>query len=367
MNVTRAAARPPAPDREAGDRGGRPAVRALGPTEASAWDAFVAARADATFFHHRAWARAVAEGVGHETHALAAWREGRITGLLPLTHVRSRLFGSALISPGFGAYCGILSEDPTTTQTLAEAAADLGAVLRAERIELRHERAAALGPDWVMKTGLYATFKREISPSEDANLKAIPRKKRADLRKAIADKRLKVEVDVDIGVFHGIYARSVRDLGTPVFPRRLFAAIKWAFGNAVEISAVKGPEGPVAAVMTFWHKDQAMPYFGGALPSARALHAYDLLYWEVMRRAAARGCRIYDFGRSKKGTGSYDYKTYWGFTPSPLAYQHLPLRGVDIPDINPLNPKYRLMIAAWKRLPLPVANALGPIVARQIG
>lgn len=167
-------------------------------------------------------------------------------------------------------------------------------------------------------------------------------------------------------MFYRIYAESLRNLGTPVLPRRFYTAIADEFGDAVELSTISGPEGPVAALMTYFFKDVAMPYYGGATPAARPLHAYDLQYWRLMGRALERGCSIFDFGRSKRGTGAFDYKTYWGFEPTPLAYQFHLVRRRELPEINPLNPKYRLMVDTWKKLPLPVANTLGPFVARQI-
>lgn len=341
-------------------------VRALRHSEQPLWESFVARSAAATFFHKCGWGRAIAEGCGHDGYNLAAWRGGRLVGILPLTHVRSRLFGNALVSVGFGVYGGIVAEDQEAGRALGTAAAKLGQQLEVGHVELRHERAPS-ALSWTVKAGLYATFKRAISASHDENLKAIPRKKRADLRKAIGNSQLHVDATSDVRTFFRVYAESVRNLGTPVFPLSLFEAIKREFNDAVEISAVHGPKGAVAAVMSFYFKDQVLPYFGGATPLARPLHAYDRLYWEVMRRAAERGCRVFDFGRSKRGTGSYDYKTYWGFEPTPLEYQYFPVGVAGIPDVNPLNPKYRLMIAGWKRLPLALANAIGPHIARQLG
>jgi FemAB-related protein (PEP-CTERM system-associated) len=340
-------------------------VRPLLHFEEPLWEEFVARSAEATFFHKVGWRRAVAEGCGHEGYNLAAWRGARLVGILPLTHVRSRLFGDALVSVAFGVYGGILAEDKEVVCALGAAAVELGQRLDVGHVELRHERPLALG--WTAKAGLYATFKRAISASHDENLKAIPRKKRADLRKAIGNPKLRVDAAADVRTFFRVYAESVRNLGTPVFPLSLFEAIQREFDDAVEISAVHGPEGAVAAVMSFYFKDQVLPYFGGATPFARPLHAYDRLYWELMRRAADRRCQIYDFGRSKRGTGAFDYKTYWGFEPTPLHYQYFPVRAAVIPDVNPLNPKYRLMAAAWKRLPLSVANVMGPHIARQLG
>jgi FemAB-related protein (PEP-CTERM system-associated) len=340
-------------------------IRDLAPDEAGSWDDFVRAAADGTFFHLCAWRRVVEKSLGHRCHYRVAWRAGRIAGILPLVHVRSVLFGTALVSVGFGVYGGILAADEDAARALADDAGRLGERLGVDYIELRHVAQRNLG--WLAKSDLYVTFERRLAPSRDANLKAIPRKKRADLRKAIDNPKLSVEVGTTFDTFYRIYAESLRNLGTPVLPRRFYAAIAEEFGPAVELSAVHGPEGPVAALMTFYFKDRTMPYYGGATPAARPLHAYDLLYWSLMERAVERGTLVYDFGRSKRGTGSFDYKTYWGFAPEPLNYDFRLVRKTSLPDVNPLNPKYRLMIETWRRLPLAVANALGPFVARQIG
>jgi len=353
------------PHLERASQSGTVAVRPLAPSEEGAWEAFVDSARDATFFHRLAWRRAVERGLGHPCPYLAAWRGPRLVGVLPLCHVKSKLFGNALLSAGFAVYGGIVAEDQAVARALADEAARMGRALGVDYIELRQMTRGAAG--WQPKPDLYVTFSRALSPSADANLKAIPRKKRADLRKALDDKRLRVEVNGAFEVFYRIYSESLRNLGTPVLPKSFYRAILAECGQAAELSCVHGPDGPVAALMTFYFKDRTMPYYGGATPAARPLHAYDLLYWRAMERAVAKNAPIFDFGRSKRGTGSYDYKTYWGFEPEPLHYECQLVAQQEMPEINPLNPKYRLMIATWQRLPLAVANAIGPWVARQLG
>jgi FemAB-related protein (PEP-CTERM system-associated) len=341
------------------------AIRPLADSDAPAWEAFVAAAPDATLFHGLAWRRVVAKSLGHDTYYRCAWRGERLAGVLPLVHVRSPIFGKSLVSVGFGVYGGIVAEDDAAAQALADDAARLGESLGVDHVELRQIGERDLG--WTQKSDLYVTFCRALAPSSDANLKAIPRKKRADLRKAIDNRQLSVKVGADLDTFYRIYSESLRNLGTPVMPRRFYKAILEELGPAAELSAVYGPDGPLAALMTFYFRDRTMPYYGGATPAARPLHAYDLLYWSLMERAVQRSAPLYDFGRSKRGTGSFDYKTYWGFTPEPLHYAFHLVGKAELPDVNPLNPKYRLMIETWRRLPLAVANAIGPWVARQIG
>jgi FemAB-related protein (PEP-CTERM system-associated) len=124
---------------------------------------------------------------------------------------------------------------------------------------------------------------------------------------------------------------------------------------------------PVCSVMSFYFRDEVLPYYAGATPAVRALGGYDFMYWHLLQDAAQRGLRTFDFGRSKHGTGAFSFKKNWGFTPQPIFHEYQLKSGQTIPDINPLNPKYRLFIAGWKRLPLPIANTLGPLIARDLG
>jgi FemAB-related protein (PEP-CTERM system-associated) len=330
----------------------------------AAWEAFVQSAPEATFFHRAGWRRVIRNAYRYDCHHCLVRQDGRVTGVLPLVHVKSRLFGNALISMAFCVYGGIVAETPEAAAALGAEAAALGEKLRVDYVELRG--IAPQLPAWKSKADLYATFHRTLADDDDANLKAIPRKKRADVRKSLKN-NLVLETDVAVDAFYRIYAESVRDLGTPVFARRYVTALVDEFGGDVDMCVVRGPEGPVASLLSFFFRDQVLPYYGGALPAARALHAYDFLYWMMMCRAVQRGVRTFDFGRSKVGTGPYSYKTFWGFEPTPLHYQYHLVRAEAVPDINPLNPKYSLMVRTWQRLPLAVANRVGPWVARQLG
>lgn len=339
-------------------------VSDLGGDQEASWDGFVADHPDATLFHLAGWRRVVARAYGHRTHYLAARRGPSLCGVLPLVEIRSRLFGHSLISVGFFVYGGIVADDEETRAALAAAAAERGQRLGVGHVELRSER-PDLG-EWITKGDLYATFRRTIEVDEGRAMAAVPRKKRADLRKSL-NAGLTVEAGIAPADFYAVYAQSLRDLGTPVFPRRLVDAMLHEFGPICELSAVRRGDEPLAALLSFYFRDQVLPYYGGALPAARSLHAYDLLYWSVMRRAVTRGARVMDFGRSKRGTGAFAYKTYWGFEPTPLAYQVKLVGATKPPEVNPLNPRYRRMVSMWQRLPLAVANRLGPMLARQIG
>jgi FemAB-related protein (PEP-CTERM system-associated) len=343
-------------------------------SNAAAWDRFVAAMPGGTFFHRAGWAQVVETAFGHATHYSFTERDGAITGVLPLARVKTRLFGDTLISVPFCVYGGPLAADAESAATLVAHAATLGARTGVSAIEFRHREAAgsdpatrdALGSGWVERPELYVTFRKPIVADHERNMKAIPRKQRAMVRKGIKN-GLRSVAGRDVKGLHKVYAESVRNLGTPVFSQRYFRVLMDVFGTAADVVSVLREEQPVAAVMNFYFRDEVLPYYGGGTAAARVCAGNDFMYWEVMRRAADRGCTLFDFGRSKIGTGAYAFKHNWGFAAEALHYRYWLAPGAAIPDFNPMNPKYQLFIAAWKRLPLPVANALGPFIVRGLG
>ncbi|HNM56572.1 MAG TPA: FemAB family PEP-CTERM system-associated protein, partial [Thauera aminoaromatica] len=214
---------------------------------------------------------------------------------------------------------------------------------------------------------LYVTFRKEILPEVEANLLAIPRKQRAMVRKGIKN-GLVSEVDDHVDRFFALYADNVLRHGTPALPRKFFEQLKERFGEACEVLTVTSPEGkPLSSVLSFYFRDEVLPYYAGDDLAARELAANDFKYWELMRRACERGCTVFDYGRSKVGTGPYAFKKNWGFEPQPLSYEFCLYKRDSIPQNNPMNPKYRAFIALWKRLPIGVANRLGPHIVRNLG
>jgi FemAB-related protein (PEP-CTERM system-associated) len=339
-------------------------VRELTPADSVRWDEYVGAHSEATFFHRAGWASVIEQAFGHRPHFLLAETGGRVVGVLPLAHQRSLLFGNALISTPFCVYGGVIANDPQAAEALLCAAVQLARELGVEYLELRNLRP---GPARFATKTLYVTFRKEILSTDEANLAAIPRKQRAMVRKGI-DAGLAASVDEKTGRFYAAYSESVRNLGTPVFARSYFDILKQTFAQDCEILTITGAGGAVvASVMSFYFRDEVLPYYGGGTTLARAVKGNDFMYWELMCRARARGVRIFDYGRSKHDSGSYDFKVHWGFKPEPLHYQYDLIRARQLPDLSPNNRRYRFFIEAWRRLPLGLTRVVGPLLARGLG
>jgi len=285
-----------------------------------------------------------------------------ITGVLPLTELHSPLFGRAMVSSGFGVGGGILADDQPTAEALAAAAWTLAQRHSCPTLELR---GGMLPAGWEQDSTTYLNFARPLAADDDTELLAIPRKQRAEVRRALGN-----DLTVDIGdrdAHYRIYATSVRNLGTPVFPRALFEAVLDAFGDDADVLTVRRAGEPLASVLSLYHRGTVMPYWGGGTADARTWRANDLMYFALMRHARARGCTRFDFGRSKAGTGAAAFKRNWGFEGVPLTYASRTAQGHAKRSVNPLDPRYSLQVKLWQRLPLAIANRIGPLIARGLG
>ncbi len=334
------------------------------PGSAKRWNAFVFGCPEATFFHRAEWQEIIGTVFRHPCHFLYAEKAGEIVGVLPLAHVNSRLFGNALVSLPFAVYAGVAASDPEASTALEQEAQQLAGKLGVDHLEFRN--VVARHDDWPTQD-LYVTFRKEILPDVEANMLAIPRKQRAMVRKGIKNS-LKSAVDRSSDRFFRLFADNVHRHGTPALPKRYFDTLLQVFGDDCEILTVTSSDGkPLSSVLSFYFRDEILPYYAGDDEAARDLAANDFKYWELMRRSCERGLRVFDYGRSKVGTGPYAFKKNWGFEPQPLRYEYCLYKRDSIPQNNPNNAKYKLFIEAWRRMPIGLANWLGPHIVRNLG
>ncbi len=353
-------------------------------SDRAAWDKFVLDHKDSSFFHLSGYKDVIEQSFGHRPHYMMAVCEDRFRGILPLFEIKSRLFGHALVSIPFASYGGVCATDTYIENMLLKSAVTLGKLMSIDHVEMRNENSigvlhggrpeesesqnefnASKAQDWLIKD-LYVTFQKEISSDGESNFNAIPRKQRRMIRQGInAGLISKIAGKEVLRDFYRLYSINKKNLGTPVFPIEYFENIMRMFPQTFILTVWKDKK-MVAGVMTFIFRDRLMPYFSGALREFFRYAVNDFMYWELMRYGCEKGYKIFDFGRSKKGTGSYDFKRHWGFIPKDMPYAYYLVTARDMPNVSPVNPKYDAMISIWKKLPLFIANWLGPKIAQNI-
>ena len=338
-------------------------IREMRPEDWDRWDQFVLSCPDATFFHRAGWKKVIEQAFNHKTWFLFAECNGEIQGVLPLAEIKSFLFGHSLSALPFCVYGGIAANNDAARKKLETAAQEIARQQKVDYLEYRNMH--PIHPDWPTKD-LYVTFRKPIDPDVEKNMLAIPRKQRAMVRKGIKYD-LKSDIDEDIERFFFAYSSSVLRLGTPVFSKKYFQLLKETFTDDCELLTIHKNGVALSSVMSFYFRDEVLPYYGGGIDDARKMAASDFMYWELMRRSCENGYKIFDFGRSKLNTGSYSFKKNWGFEAQPLHYEYQLIKCSEVPNHNPSNPKYKIFIQAWQRLPLTVANWVGPYIVRNLG
>ncbi len=326
-----------------------------------AWDAFVAGHPDATGYHAWAWRDVFARAFGHTSIYLAAKSDGRIAGVLPLVLIRGLVFGRSLTSLPFLNYGGVVAESPAVADALAAAAGDHARAHHCDHVELRHvERQFHAFPCKQHKVTM-------LLPLEGVSWDRLDRKVRNQIRKA-----QKSELTAESGGrelladFYSVFARNMRDLGTPVYGRGFFDEVLGTFPDRTRVHVVRLKGSPVAAGITYRTRTKVEVPWASSVRDHNSLCPNHLLYWNIIERAIETGAAILDFGRSTPNEGTYKFKEQWGAQPVPLHWEYPWLKGESLPDVRPTNPKFQLAVRLWKKLPLPVATRLGPSIVRTI-
>jgi FemAB-related protein (PEP-CTERM system-associated) len=332
-------------------------------TEAE-WDAYVAHHAEGTIDHAWQWKHIFHDVFGHSTRYLAARRDGQVVGVLPLVMFRSRLFGRFVASVPFLNYGGSLADDAGVRSALIEHARRTAATFGAAHIELRHvDRQAPELPFRQHKLQLT----RELPPTSEALWSGIDKKVRNLVRKGQKEGLIAETGGAElVPDFYAVFAQNMRDLGTPVYSRRLFVETLRRFPGVARVHVVRVGRVPVAASITLRHRDTVLVPWASSLRDFRQHAPNMLLYWQMLEHSVQQGARTFDFGRSSPGSGTHQFKRQWGATERPLHWEYVLLTRTSAPDQGPQNPRFSLLIESWKRLPVWVANRLGPGIVRNI-
>lgn len=335
-------------------------IKALKDEDSWRWDEFVYRNPSATLFHTTAWRRIIESVFNYRSFYYYAEQEGKIVGICPLFLVQSFLFGNSLISTPFATYGGILGDGPEARRRLLAKAEEVGRAAGAKYIELKSiDRTFQELPT----KRLYVTFRQELYEDPERNFKLIPRKTRRMIRLSLSN-GLSIERSDDLEQFYDIYAASLRRLGTPSFPKSLFERILAELPGQSAIFLVKQSGRAAAGVLTFFYRDTILPYYGGAYQQYNGYAVNNFMYWKLIEYGCNNGFKVFDFGRSKIGSGSYEFKKHWGMEERPLEYEYCLLKAREMPNFSPANPRFHIWINLWKRLPLSLTKLMGPHIVR---
>ena len=338
-------------------------------SDQTTWDEFVLNHPESTNYHLINWKQVIEKTFGHKTYYLLAEEKNEIKGILPLVHMKSPLFGNFLVSLPFFNYSGVLAKDEKTKVFLLKEAINLANQLKVEHIELRHLFSlsnTSLSSLWHLKTHKVTLF-LDLPDDPDILWKSFKSKLRSQIKRP-----QKEGMTTQIGHlnqldnFYYVFSINMRDLGTPVYPKRFFANILKIFPDKARICTVFYNKIPVASGFIIGFKDTL------EIPWASSIRKYNryapnmLLYWSILKYACEQGYKRFDFGRSTPNKGTYRFKKQWGPTPHQLYWYYWLNNKNKLPELNPDNPKFQLAVKIWQRLPIKLTKLIGPLIIKNI-
>jgi len=331
------------------------------PGDQDLWDTFVNSRADVAGYHAWGWRRVFTNAFGHEPVYLIARQGQEVAGVLPLVQIKSLLFGNSLTSLPFLNYGGVVADTADAAEALIAAAGDQARSRRCKHVELRHvDRQFPNLPCKTHKVAMHLPLSATIWDDLD-------RKVRNQIRKA-EKSGLVVERGGEslLADFYAVFARNMRDLGTPVYSRRLFEDVLRTFPERAQLHIVRLNGKPVAAGLTYRTASMVQLPWASSIREFNSLCANVLLYWDAIQFAQSTGAGVFDMGRSTPNEGTFKFKAQWGAEPVPLHWEYQLSSDGRLPNVSPANPKFQLAIALWQKLPLGVATRVGPMIVRAI-
>jgi FemAB-related protein (PEP-CTERM system-associated) len=336
-------------------------VRAYDDSDADEWDEFVSQHPHGSPFHLLAWKRTIEQSFGYPAMYVVATDGDRIAGVLPLFLVRNIVIGKALISTPFAVYGGILASNDACRKSIHAYVVELGHKLGVDRVELRNSvvEQCVTGPN----VDRYVAFTQYLTPDEDSLLDSLPKKTRNVVRKALKQ-GFEARNHAGLRHFEDLYAKNMRRLGTPCFPSAYFKNLVNNFGEKVEVREVWLEGKPMAASFSFLFRGEMHIYYAAADTKYNALAPNTFMYFDHLRWAGANGFTAFDFGRCKRNTGVFDFKSRWNTVMRELPYEVIPVRCKEIPNFSPTNQKFHFAIQLWSRIPLWLTRLIGPRLIR---
>ena len=330
----------------------------------SEWNSYVAGNAAASIYHRAEWRELIRTTFGHGgLYYVARDSRGNIVGILPLIRLKSRLFGDFLVSMPYFNYGGAVADHPAIEDKLMQAANEQAGALHVSHIEYRDDTPRTSLPVRSDKVNMILP----LPDSDTALWNSFSSKLRAQIKRPQRENpRIHFGHQSCLADFHSVFARNMRDLGTPVYGKSFFRNILDTFPENSRIIVLHLHNRPVAAAFLMGHGDRLEIPWASTVRDANPLSMNMLLYWEVLKFGMQRGFKYFDFGRSSRDSGTFRFKQQWGAQPKQLYWHYWLAEGGELPALNPSNPRYAFLITLWKRLPVFVANRLGPPIVKNL-
>ena len=335
-------------------------VKEITQEDCNKWNDYVMNHPDGTFYHLIGWKNVVEKTYGHKSYYYMVLDDKQIEGILPLFLIKSKLFGTKLVSLPFANYGGILTDNAEAEKLLVNKSKEVFKELNADYLEFRY-----LSEHNIEITNkIYNTFILQLTLNPEELWNKFDKKVRNSTRNAIKS-NLKFKIGPKyINDFYRIYSKNMKEKGTPTHSFNFFRNIQNHLNT--NVSVVLYEDRVIASLFLLFYKNTVTAGWGSSLSEYLKFSPNNLLYWESIKYACGNNYKFFDFGRSRENVGTYDFKKKWNPEQKQLYYQYFLNENKEMPDTSQLNPKRKIFSKVWLSLPNIMTNLLGPKIRKNM-
>ena len=329
------------------------------------WDAYVESHSEGTIYHLSKWQKLIQQQFGHNSfYHYSVNDENEVNGILPVVQLKSMLFGNYMVSVPYFNYGGAISDEPDISNDLMKAAGKIASRNSSSHVEFRDTQ--KYEGDWGLREDKVVML-LDLPDDSEKLWKDIGTKVRAQVKRPQREPVSVKHGGLDLlDDYYEVFAQNMRDLGTPVYAKSFFKAILQTFPENAHIVCVYHNDKPAAAGFLLGYKERMEIPWASALREFNKISVNMLLYWEVLKYTIEQGYKQFDFGRSTINAGTYRFKKQWGAKPKQLYWHYWLAEGQDVPKMNPDNPKYKLVIGLWQKMPVWLTKIIGPSIVKNL-
>ena len=350
-------------------------IRLASDTDETRWNDYISRHPHVSPYHHYAWKKSIENAYGHECFYLFAEdSNNRIAGILPTASITPPLGKGKLYALPFCDTASCLADDKPTQEALISKATSIA---RQQRIPSFEHRTCANDYDSESNGKAQPADRKvrmllDLPESSDILLGSFKAKLRSQIKKAVKN-GLTADLgrsDQHLDDFYDVFTCNMKDLGSPTHSKRWFQEIRDNYMEDMIISVVRHEGTAVGAGIVLFKGPVASIPWASTKRKYNRLAPNMLLYWSLLEYTTDHNYKIFDFGRSTYGEGTYNFKKQWGAKPLSLKWEtydtlddHLIQ---NISSASGDNRLRRLLESTWRKLPLALTVAVGSRIRKYI-
>jgi len=342
-------------------------ITIINPIDHPEWDDLIRDTAGDVFSNTTAWAKILSETYGYKPIYFTVFEKKRLTAMLPVIEVNSRLTGLRGVSLPFTDYCNPIIDGKNQFHNLFNHIVTYGKKRGWKYFELRN------GEKYLHDStpaSSYFGHILDLSGDETKIYSACRESTKRNIQKA---SKHGVEVSLHESLnamqeYYKLHCITRKRQGVPPQPFTFFKKIhEHIISKKLGIIALGAYKDRFIAGAVFLHGGTTAFFkYGASDRYYQNLRANNLVMWEAIRHYSGNGFTNFCFGRTDlDNQGLRQFKAGWGARENRINYYRYDLQeGAFVENTQRILPLHNRIFG---NMPIPVLKAAGRLLYRHVG